>query len=50
MTKTEKQNIQKFIGEIANKKYSEASKALECIVSEKLKTQVRETLASSNKK
>jgi hypothetical protein len=50
MTKNEKQNIKKFIGEISNKRYSEANKALEAIVSDKLKTQIRATLASSTNK
>lgn len=49
MTKTEKQKIQEFIGSIADKDYSKANSALEAIVSEKIKTQVRETVQESKK-
>jgi len=41
MTKTEKQTIQKFIGELANKNFSTANNLLEQVVAEKIKKQVR---------
>lgn len=44
MTKTEKQKIQEFIGGLIDKEYTSANKALETIVAEKIKNQVRVTL------
>jgi hypothetical protein len=49
MTKTETQKIQQFIGSIADKDYSKASNALEAIVSEKLKTQIRKSVQENKK-
>jgi ribosomal protein S20 len=41
MTKNENTLIKQFIGKIANKDFSNANSLLEKVVSEKIKTQVR---------
>lgn len=48
MTTQEKQNIQKLVGELANKNYSGAQTALQDTVTEKIKNKIRDYVSKKN--
>lgn len=48
MTTQEKHNIQKLVGELANKNYSSAQAALQSAVTEKIKNKIRDYVSKKN--